>query len=141
MSDGPTYEIQVYRSGQWTIQAFFDDKELALLEARRMSDAKRYPALRVVEEVWDGKANEFKSRIIFRESEVERHNEQVVQELAKQRREVEERRRRRRERRKGRPQKSRPAWLEGDSYVVLALKGVGIATVGMAAIYVLSLLR
>lgn len=142
MSGPQTYEIHVFRSGQWKIQAFFDDKELALLEARRMTESKRYPAIRVVEERWDEKAQEFNSRIVFRDSEVERQNEQVIQQRAQHRREVDEQRRQRQQRRKKPANKSkRPAWLAGDSYVLLALKGVGIAIVGMVLIYALNMLR
>lgn len=141
MSAGPTYEIQVYRSGQWTIQAFFDDKELALLEARRMTETKRYPAIRVVEEQWVEHNQDFQSRIIFRDSEVARHNEQVIQEKAQLRREVDEQRRRRQQTRQPRKKKrSAGALLQSHSFVVLALKGVGIAGLGVFVIYALNML-
>jgi hypothetical protein len=138
---GSSYEIQVYRNGNWSIQAFFDDKELALLEARRMSETNRYAAVRVVEEVIDSSGNDVKSRVVFRHSEVDKHNEQArrVQQDS-QEKVVEARRRRQEERQQKKKQSSRPGWLAPNSFFMLALKGVGIAVLGGALIYGLNAL-
>ncbi|RDD63183.1 hypothetical protein [Ferruginivarius sediminum] len=136
-----TYEIQTYTQGQWKIQAFFDDKELALLEARRMSESRRYPAIRVVEEIWDETQQSFQSRIVFRESEALRHTENVTKQRAEVRREVESERKKRHDeklRRQYQQKQKKEAWR--NSYTMIALKGFGIVALGVAALYGLHLL-
>lgn len=137
MTEATSYEIQTYKEGEWKIQAFFDDKELAVLEARRMTQSRRYPAVRVVEETWDSSLQEFRSRIVFRESEVLRHNEAVTQERAKTRREVQAQRQQRHgegtRKKQRRNTTGRINWY--DSYFALGLKAIAIVIVGVAAIY------
>lgn len=135
-----SYEIQTYRNGDWTIQAFFDDKELALLEARRMSESNRYPAVRVIEEILDSNMDEVRERVVFRWSEVDKHNEQVRKEQQELQERVLEARRRRQQERQKKTTPQRSAWLQRNSYVMLALKGVAIAVLGGAVIYGLNML-
>jgi len=137
---GSSYEIQVYRNSNWTIQAFFDDKELALLEARRMAETNRYPAVRVIEETVDANLDDVRQRVVYRWSEVDKHNEQVRKEQQDLQEQVLEARRRRQQERQQRKQSRRPGWLRPDSYLMLALKGVGIAALGGAMIYGLNVL-
>lgn len=137
MAGTKSYEIQIYKDGDWKIQAFFDDQELALLEARRMTQTRRYPAVRVVEENWDPNVGEFRSRIVFRESEVMRHNEAVTQERAKIRREVQAQRQQRQSERSTKSGKRGGGrsinWY--DNYYAIALKAIGIVGLGIIAIY------
>lgn len=138
-----SYEIQTFTHGDWKIQAFFDDKELALLEARRMVQSRRYPALRVVEEYWDPSNETYRTRVIFRESEVDRHNQRVAEERAELRREAEEvrARRQRHHQRRARKAAERGGGLPfGQTYVGLTLKGLGIFLAGVGAIVILNML-
>lgn len=137
-----TYEIQTYSQGQWKIQAFFDDKELALLEARRMGETRRYPAVRVVEETWDEKEQMFQSRVVFRESEALRHTETVTKQRAEVRREVQDERKKRdeeKQRRRYKRQRKKEAWR--NSYAMIALKALGIVFLGIVALYGLQALN
>jgi hypothetical protein len=141
MADERSYEIQTFVNGDWKIQAFFDDKDLALLEAKRMVQSRRYPALRVTEEYWDDRNEVFRSRTIYRDNEVDRHNQQVAEKRAEVRREAEEsreRRQARREQNKKTKQSNQQAF--GQTYVGLAVKGLGIFALGVAAIYLLNVL-
>lgn len=138
--NGSSYEIQVYRNGNWTIQAFFDDKELALLEARRIAESNRYPAVRVIEEIVDSNLDDVRQRVVYRWSEVDKHNEQVRKEQQDLQEQVLEARRRRQQERQQKKTRRRPDWLRSDSYVMLAVKGVAIAALGAALIYGLNVL-
>lgn len=132
---GASYEIQIYRNGQWIIQAFFDDKELALLEARRMSETNRYAGVRVVEEIVDDDLEDVRQRVVYRWSEVDKHNEQVREERQKLQERVLAERRRREKARAERRRRRRPAWLQPNSYVMIAAKAVGIIALGGALLY------
>ena len=48
-----TFEIQIYENGRWIINAIFDDRQLALFEAKRMEDNGRFSGrIRVVQEIY-----------------------------------------------------------------------------------------
>jgi len=140
MADERSYEIHTFTNGDWKIQAFFDDKDLALLEAKRMIQSRRYPALRVTEEYWDDRNQVFRSRTIYRESEAERHNQQVAEKRAEVRREAEESRERRQASREAQRKKAANQPSFGETYVGLALKGIGIFALGVGAIVILNAL-
>ena len=137
---GASYEIQYYRDGNWKIQAFFDDKELALLEARRMSESKRYTAVRVVEEIYDSAIDDVRQKVIYRASEVDKHNEAVRHEQKELQEEVLEARRKRHEQREQDRKPRRPQWLAANSMFMLALKGIAIVCLGGALIYALNVI-
>jgi len=137
-----SYEIQVYRQGDWSIQAFFDDKELAILEARRMAETRRYTAVRVVEEILDPDTQEARTRIVFRDSRVDKHNQEVREEREKVQEEaLEARRRRQQERQKAAKAKSRerPEWMAPNSVPMILLKALGIAALGIGFILFLNM--
>lgn len=60
------YEIQTYNSGRWKIDAVFDDRSLAMFEAKRMDDGNRFSGVRVVEETFDESTQKTATRTIFR---------------------------------------------------------------------------
>lgn len=60
------FEIQTYREGRWKIDAVFDDRELALFEAKRMDDGNRFSGVRVIEETYEEASDKTTSRTIFR---------------------------------------------------------------------------
>lgn len=67
------YEIQTFQDGKWKIDSVFDDRELALFEARRVDEGNRYAGVRVVEEVYDEASDLTTTRTIFRGSRADRN--------------------------------------------------------------------
>lgn len=137
MSSDVAYELHAYAAGKWKIQGFFDDKDLALAEARRMEGSPRYPALRVVEERYDESAGGYRARTIYRSSAMDQENEAALKELAQVRREVEATRDR------GRPAAPSAAGRTPNPaashlYMMLVAKAVAIFAFGFAAIYALN---
>jgi hypothetical protein len=60
------FEIQTYKDAAWHIDSVFDDADIALLEARRMDESRRYQIVRVVEETYDEASGATSCRVIFR---------------------------------------------------------------------------
>jgi len=60
------FEIHTYQNGRWKIDAVFDDRSLALFEAKRMDEGNRFAGVRVVEESFDEDSQETQTRTIFR---------------------------------------------------------------------------
>jgi len=67
------YEIQTYQKGRWKIDAVFDDRSLAMFEAKRMDEGNRFSGVRVVEESFDEASQKTLSRTIFRGGRAESH--------------------------------------------------------------------
>jgi hypothetical protein len=62
-----TFELQIYRNGNWKTDSMYDDRALAEMEARRMDESGRYESLRVIEEVFDRTTEKTKVRTIYRD--------------------------------------------------------------------------
>jgi hypothetical protein len=60
------FEIHTYKDGRWRIDSIFDDREIAVFEARRIDESKRYGGVLVIEETYDDAANRSTWRTIFR---------------------------------------------------------------------------
>ena len=60
------FEIHTYKDGRWLIDALFDDRDLAVLEAKRIDQSKRYAGVLVIEETYDEATNNATWRTIFR---------------------------------------------------------------------------
>lgn len=137
MSGDISYELHAYSGGKWKIQGFFDDKDLALTEVRRMEEGRRYPALRVVEERYDHDAGVFKARTVYRTSATDQDNDAILKQRAEMRRENEEIRRQNREAQKQKAQvrAKRSAALV---YTLIAAKAVAIFAFGFGALYALN---
>jgi hypothetical protein len=88
MSQMVAYEIQTFSDGKWKIDAIFDDQELAVLQAKHLIAANRFPAVRVVQEAFDHDEQKTKSRVVFRSTTVQQHNTDANQRQADVRREV-----------------------------------------------------
>ena len=69
------FEIQTYLDGKWKIDSVFDDRELALFEAKRVDAGSRYSGVRVIEENYDESSNLTTTRTIFRGGNVDRMKE------------------------------------------------------------------
>ncbi|NKB22314.1 MAG: hypothetical protein GKS01_17645 [Alphaproteobacteria bacterium] len=66
------FEIHTFRGGKWKIDSVFDDKDLALFEARRMDQSSRYSGVRVIEEHYNETSDETVSRTIFKGGRAEK---------------------------------------------------------------------
>ena len=66
------FEIHTYQDGKWRIDSVFDDRELALFEARRVDAGSRYSGVRVIEENYDEASDLTTTRTIFRGGTVDR---------------------------------------------------------------------
>lgn len=67
------YEIQTFQEGKWKIDSVFDDRDLALFEARRVDEGNRYAGVRVIEEIYDEASDLTTTRTIFRGSRADRN--------------------------------------------------------------------
>ncbi|MBK18115.1 MAG: hypothetical protein CMM52_04670 [Rhodospirillaceae bacterium] len=66
------FEIHTFRGGKWKIDSVFDDKDLAMFEARRMDESSRYTGVRVIEENFNESTQETVSRTIFKGGRAEK---------------------------------------------------------------------
>jgi len=73
-----SFEVQTYRNGKWSVDSVFDDHQLATFEARRMDEGGRFGGVRVVEEVWDPTTNRTTTRTVYRDSKVQKTNQEVL---------------------------------------------------------------
>jgi len=135
MTGDVAFEVHAFNAGKWKIQGFFDDKELALSEARRMEEGRRYPAVRVVEERYDAQAGGYRSRTVYRSSAVDAENDVALNERAQVRREVQEQRQTRGTASAREPKPPRSAALV---YTAIAAKALLIFAFGFGAIYALN---
>ena len=60
-----SYEVHVYEGDSWQIARMFTEKELALVEARRMEEGLRRRETRVVEESHDEETGRTRSKTIY----------------------------------------------------------------------------
>jgi hypothetical protein len=68
---GILYELQIFRDQRWKVDSVFDDKELAIREARHMGENGPL-AVRVIEERTDQKTGRAVLRSVFRISPMDR---------------------------------------------------------------------
>lgn len=60
------FEIHTFRDGQWKVDSVFDDRDLAVHEARKVDENGRYAGVRVIEENYDELSDLTTTRTIFR---------------------------------------------------------------------------
>jgi cobalamin biosynthesis Mg chelatase CobN len=60
------FEIHTFRDGNWKVDSVFDDKELAIHEARKVDEGSRYAGVRVIEENYDEASDLTTTRTVFR---------------------------------------------------------------------------
>jgi hypothetical protein len=137
MSTEIAYELHSFTAGRWKIQGFFDDRDLAISEAHRMEEARRFPAVRVVEERFDPESGGYKSRTVYRSSAVDQHNDAALKERAETRREVAATRTDRRDKRDKRDKNAKPQ-STSPALTMIALKAVLLFAIGFAAIWAIN---
>ena len=61
-----SFEIHTFREGVWKIDSVYDDRQLAIFEAKRIAEGTRYAGVKVIEEVDDEVSNLTTTRTLFR---------------------------------------------------------------------------
>lgn len=64
---GVTYEVYGFKGGNWNIDSVYDDREMALYEARMLLDSRYLTAVRVIEERYNESTGDTVSRIVFKQ--------------------------------------------------------------------------
>lgn len=59
------YELQVLEQGQWKIKSMHQDRESAVVEARRIEESLRPHETRVVEETYDEASGRSRSAVVY----------------------------------------------------------------------------
>ncbi len=62
-----SYEVLASRGDNWTIESVYDDREVALYEARTLLDNRHLKAVKVVQETYDDETDRTITRTIFNE--------------------------------------------------------------------------
>ena len=65
------YEVQVYTRGAWKIESIYDDREIAIFEAKKIQRGGRFLAVRVIEERSSPTRDEAAVRIVYRATKSE----------------------------------------------------------------------
>lgn len=133
MKPPATYEVQSYAGSQWKIEAFFDDHDLALAEARRMNESRRHFAVRVVEECFDASTETAITRTVYRSTPIDEHNKKRLEATAQTRKQVNLERAQRRPPAR-RPDHRHTTMLASAKLSHLLVKGAAIFVVGFGAI-------
>lgn len=60
-----TFELQIYKSGIWAVDSYFDDRELAMSEAEKLEKSAKHAGVRILQEDYDEGANVSNCRVIF----------------------------------------------------------------------------
>ena len=61
-----SFEIQTHNSGKWKMDSVYDDRNLAIDEAKKIDTGARYSGVRVVEENYDEATDQVTSRTLYR---------------------------------------------------------------------------
>ncbi|MDA1324222.1 MAG: hypothetical protein O3C34_05720 [Proteobacteria bacterium] len=123
------FEIHTYQDGKWRMDSVFDDRELALFEARRVDEGSRYSGVRVIEENYDETSDKTTTRTIFRGGNLDRQRKVS---LAKKAFRTPRRGSSTREPRKNRRSKKIPK--KSNPLIPILILGV-LAVAGLAALY------
>ncbi len=65
MSRSVSYELLSFRGGSWVIESVFDQKDVALQEARRLLEGRHQKGVKVIEETYDADTDNTRARIVF----------------------------------------------------------------------------
>jgi len=60
-----SFELQVYKSGKWEFDSYFNDSEIALFEAERLHESDRYDGIRVLKEEYREDSETSSFSVIF----------------------------------------------------------------------------
>ena len=60
-----TFELQIFKSGNWSVDSYFDDRDLAMSEAEKIDGSGRHAGVRILQEDYDEPTNKSNCRVIF----------------------------------------------------------------------------
>ena len=84
-----SFEVYSLREGHWNLDSVYDDRGLALEEARHLFKRRREKGVKVVKESYDDETNKSIPTTIFHEGEAVKKHQPKVREKGKQRRRIE----------------------------------------------------
>ncbi len=65
MGDSVSYELLSFKGGSWVIESVYDNKDVALHEARRMLEGRHQKGVKVIEETYDPDTDNTRARVVF----------------------------------------------------------------------------
>ena len=68
MAKSVSYEVLSTRGDSWTIESVYDDRDVALYEARSLRENRHLKAVKVIQEIYDDETDRTISRTIFNEA-------------------------------------------------------------------------
>ncbi|MHA1113776.1 MAG: hypothetical protein ACTSRY_04645, partial [Alphaproteobacteria bacterium] len=133
-----SFELHTYLGGNWKIDSIFDDRALAMSEAKRIEERGRTSAVRVVEEIYDEITRDVQSRTIYRSTKLDKQNSEAIQRQAENKREIKSITKKSvgRERIAKQKVEKRKAKAQGQ-YVMLVMKLGVIVLIGVSLLVVL----
>ena len=141
MAQLTAYEVQCYSGGDWVIQSIFDDKELALMEARRMEESGlRRQETRVVKEVHDQERDKTRSQVIYESPMVRTKMAPEERTQAAPKRAPAPAARKSAPPAGKRRKPAKPAKASGPSVLTIALSAIGLFVVAFGALYALRMI-
>ncbi len=89
MTTTVSFEVYSLREGHWNLDSVYDDRGMALHEARHLFKRRREKGVKVVKENYDDETNKSIPTTIFHEGEGVKKHPQTEREKRKQRRRIE----------------------------------------------------
>ncbi len=68
MAKSVSYEVLSTRGDKWTIESIYDDREVAVYEARTLLENRHLKAVKIVQETYDDEDDRTTTRTIFNEA-------------------------------------------------------------------------
>ena len=68
MAKSVLFEVLSTRGHSWTIESVYDDRDVALYEARSLRENRHLKAVKVIQEIYDDETDRTISRTIFNEA-------------------------------------------------------------------------
>jgi len=65
MSRSISYELLSFRDGSWIIESIYENRDVALQEARRLLEGRHQKGVKVIEETYDADTDNTTVRIVF----------------------------------------------------------------------------
>ncbi len=65
MSHSVSYELLSFRGGNWVIESIYDNRDVALQEARQLLAGRHQTGVKVIEETYDADTDNTTARIVF----------------------------------------------------------------------------
>ena len=63
-----SYELQVLDKGNWLTDSVYDDRDLAVTQARQLDGNSRFGGIRVIEEIFSEGSQKSVCKTVFRDS-------------------------------------------------------------------------